>query len=296
MHAVIAGSSGFLGSRLVSAMRRHGHTVTTLVRREARAPHEQRWDPYDGALAAGVLTGVDVVVNLAGSPTAGNPHSKSWARALRESRVTTTRVLAEAIAATDEPPRFLAGNGISIYGDHGSELLSEKSDSRGDALLTQVTREWEAATTAATDAGARVCVLRSAPVIDRRNPPMKQLLPLFKAGLGARLGPGTQYFPLISLRDWVGGVCFLAEAHDVEGPFNLCCPDTPTNAEFTQALADAVGRRARLAAPSWLLGPAAGSMSPELLNSVNARPEALERAGYDFRDQDVRDVIASALD
>ncbi len=295
MHAVIAGSSGFLGSQLVSSMRRHGHTVTTLVRREARTPGERRWDPYSGALAPEALTGVDVVVNLAGSPTAGNPHSKSWARELRDSRVTTTRVLAEAIAAADSPPRFLAGNGISYYGDHGTDSLGEDADSRGDALLTRVTREWQEATTAAQDAGARVCVLRTSPVIDRRNPPLKQLLPLFKAGLGARLGSGTQHFPMISLRDWIGGVCFLAESHDVEGPFNLCCPDTPTNAEFTQALADAVGRRAWLAAPSWVLRPAAGAMAPELLGSVNARPEALERAGYDFRDQDVRDVIASAL-
>ena len=295
MHAVIAGSSGFLGSRLTASMRRHGHTVTTLVRREPRTPHERRWDPHVGALGPEVVSGVDVVINLAGSPTAGNPHSKSWARELRESRVTTTRVLAEAIAEADTPPRFLAGNGISYYGDHGPEPLGEDADSRGDALLTQVTREWQEATAAAQDAGARVCVLRTAPVIDRRNPPMKQLVPLFKAGLGARLGSGTQHFPIISLRDWLGGVCFLAESHDVEGPFNLCCPDTPTNEEFTQALADAVGRRARLTAPSWLIRPAAGSMAPEALGSVNARPVALERAGYDFRDQDVRDVIASAL-
>ncbi|WP_426246662.1 TIGR01777 family oxidoreductase [Nocardioides sp. LHG3406-4] len=295
MHVVIAGSSGFLGSRLVASLRRHGHTVTPLVRHEPREPAERRWDPYVGALGPEVVSGVDVVINLAGSPTAGNPHSRSWARRVLESRVTTTRVLAEAIAAADEPPRFLAGNGISYYGDHGSEPLEEDADPRGEALLTRVSRAWEEATLPARDAGARVCVLRTAPVIDRRNAPMKQLLPIFRAGLGVRLGSGTQHFPVISLRDWVGGVSFLAESHDVDGPFNLCCPDTPTNVEFTEALADAVGRRCRLTAPSWLIRPAAGAMAPEVLGSINARPKALERAGYDFLDEDVRDVIATAL-
>lgn len=295
MHVVIAGSSGFLGSHLSSSLRRHGHTVTTLVRREARTPHEQQWDPATGSLAPGALAGADVVVNLAGSPTAGNPHSRTWARELLSSRVSTTRVLAEAVAAAEQRPRFLAGNGISYYGDHGAEPLPETASSRGDALLTEVTRQWEAATAPATEAGAKVCVLRTAPVMDRHNPPLKQLLPLFRAGLGARLGAGTQHMPMISLRDWLGGVSFLAESHDLDGAFNLCCPQTPTNAEFTQALADAVGRRARLAAPAWVLGRAAGQMSPELLGSLNTRPEALERAGYDFRDQDVRDVLASAL-
>ena len=295
MHVVVAGSSGFLGSRLVATLRRHGHTVTTLGRREPRTPLERRWDPYAGPLAVDALAGVDVVVNLAGSPTAGNPHSRSWARALEESRVTTTRVLAEAIAEADGPPRFLAGNGISYYGDHGASPVTESSESHGDALLTRVTQVWEDATEPAVKAGARVCVLRTAPVLDRRSAPLKQLLPLFRAGLGPRLGSGRQHMPMISLRDWLGGVCFLAQSHDLEGPFNLCCPETPTNAEFTRVLSEALGRRARLAAPAWAVRPAAGAMAPEVLGSINARPDALGRAGYDFRDHDVRDVIASAL-
>ena len=145
-----------------------------------------------------------MVVNLAGAPTAGNPHSQRWADELLRSRVVTTRVLAEAIAAAGGGPSFLAGNGISYYGDHGDEVVTETSDSRGDALLTRVTREWQEATAPAVDAGARVCVLRTSPVLDRASAPLKQLVPLFKLGLGARLGDGRQYFPMISLRDWVG--------------------------------------------------------------------------------------------
>jgi uncharacterized protein (TIGR01777 family) len=294
MRWVVAGASGFLGTHLTDRLVAEGHQVVRLVRRPA-GQGESRWDPYAGAVDADVINSADVVINVAGSPTAGNPHSKKWAKELRRSRVTTTRVLAEAIADSESKPAFLAGNGISFYGDRGAEVLTEESDSRGDALLTQVTREWQAATAAATDAGARVCVLRTSPVMDRRSPPLAQLLLPFQLGLGTRLGDGRQYFPMISLRDWIGAATYLGTSEQLSGVFNLCCPVTPTNAEFTDALAEAVGRRARLAVPRMVLDRAAGRMAPELLGSRNARPAALEAAGFTFADRDVRDVIATAL-
>lgn len=292
-HVVVAGSSGFLGSHLIPELTSHGHRVTRLVRR-APAAGESRWDPDTERVDQEVIDGADVVINLAGSPTIGNPHSRAWARELRRSRVTSTRVLAEAIGRSAEPASYLAGNGISWYGDHGDDPCPETADSRGSALLTQVTREWQAATEPAAAAGARVAILRTSPVLDRRSAPLKQMLLPFRLGLGARLGDGRQRFPCISLRDWVGAVGFLVDS-DVSGPVNLCCRVTPTNAEFTDALADAVGRKARLAAPAFVLDKAAGPMSPELLGSVNAVPQALLSAGYDFRDPDITAVLAAAL-
>ena len=146
-------------------------------------------------------------------------------RNLRESRVTTTRVLAEAIARIEPKPAFLAGNGIAIYGDHGAEPLTEAADTRGHALLTEVTRDWEAAAQPAARAGARVCVLRTAPVMDRRSAAARGACAgCSGSASGGRLGDGRQYFPMISLRDWVGAVVHLAEHDDASGPFNLCCP------------------------------------------------------------------------
>jgi uncharacterized protein len=295
MHVVIAGSSGFLGSHLVQHLRGEGHQVTRLVRRSPSAPDESPWDPYSGTLEQDVIESADVVINLAGTPTAGNPHSTQWARELEESRVTTTRLLADAVAGAEQKPAFLAGNGISYYGDHGEQELTEQSSSRGDALLTRVTKAWQEAAEPAAAAGARSCVLRTAPVMDRRSPPLKQMRLAFKLGLGSRLGDGRQYFPMISLRDWVGGVAFLAGHATASGPFNLCCPETPTNGELTDALASALGRKALLAVPKAALKVGAGQMSPELLGSVRARPAALEQAGYDFRDPDVTAVLAAAL-
>jgi uncharacterized protein (TIGR01777 family) len=297
MRFLIAGASGFLGSHLRDSLVGAGHDVTTLVRR-APAPgaDEAHWDPYTGTLDPAVVETADVVVNLAGAPTLGNPHSRRWAEDLERSRVTTTRVLADAIAASSRRPAFLAGNGISYYGDHGSELVTEEADSLGDAFLTQVTRAWQDATEPATEAGARVCILRTAPVMDRGNAPLKQQLLLFRAGLGGRIGSGGQYLPMISLRDWVGAVSFVATHDDITGPVNVCCPQTPTNAEFTAQLARLVHRPAFLAAPAAIVRPAAGRMAPELLGSVRAVPRKLVDAGFRFADTTVAEVLASALD
>ncbi|MBJ7358552.1 TIGR01777 family oxidoreductase [Nocardioides sp.] len=295
MKILIAGASGFLGRALSDALGGHGHSVVALVRRPASSPGESSWDPYAGTYDRDAVESADVVVNLAGSPTAGNPHSSTWARELRESRVRTTATLATAIAGADRKPAFLAGNGISYYGDRGDEVLTEESDSRGDSLLTSVTRDWQAAAQPAVDAGARVCVLRTSPVMDRRSPPLKQLRLLFKAGLGGRLGDGRQYMPMTSLRDWTGGVVHLAEHDTASGPFNLICPTPPTNAEFTAELARQLSRPSFAVAPKALIRVGAGKMADELLGSVNARPAALEAAGFEFRDRDVADVLRAGL-
>ena len=297
-HVLLAGASGFLGTHLRQALLARGHTVTSLRRGRPERPDQVTWDPYRGSLDPVLVERADVVVNLAGSPTAGNPHSQKWARELRESRVTTTRVIAEAIGSSERLPAFLAGNGISYYGDHrdvGDPELDESADSRGDALLTSVTRGWQAAAEPAADGGARVCVLRTAPVMDRRSAPLKQLRMLFLAGLGGRLGDGRQHMPMVSLRDWVGAVVHLAEDDDASGPFNLCCPRTPTNAEFTRALADQLHRPAFATVPRFALKAGAGQLAPELLGSVNVVPAALEASGYRFQDRDVVSVLTTGL-
>lgn len=295
MRVVVAGSSGFLGSHLRRRLASAGHEVVRLVRRTPEAPDESQWEPLAGRVDEALIESADVVVNLAGSPTFGNPHSTAWARRLRESRVTSTRVLAQTIAVCDDKPALVNASGINLYGEHGGEAVTESSPSVGDGLLTRLCRDWEAATGAASSAGARVCHLRTAPVLDRRQPPLSLMLWPFRLGLGARLGDGSQYFPVISLRDWLGAVELLVTNDEASGPANLCCPQTPTSGEFTDALASALGRRVRLRAPAAVLRPAAGSLAPELLGSLNTSPAALLGWGYEFADTDVTDVLATAL-
>ena len=297
MRVVLAGASGYLGSRLSAALSARGHSVVGLVRGPARGPGLSTWDPYAGVLDAAVVRGADVVVNLAGSPLLGNPYSTTYARTLRDSRVLTTRLLADTIAGGERGslPALVAGNGSSYYGDHGRVEVTEDSASHGDDLLTRITREWEAATHPARDAGARVCVLRTAPVLGRRSATMKVLVPLFKAGLGARLGPGSQYFPVVSPQDWVAATTLLVESPSAAGAFNVCCPRTPTNAEFTRALASLLHRPALLAVPRFALRLGAGPMAGELLRSLNLSPAALHRLGYQFRHPDVHAVLAAGM-
>ena len=295
LNVVIAGASGLLGSHLSQELIRRNHAVIALVRRPTSAPDESSWDPHAGEIDQSVIDAADVVVNTAGTSLVANPYSKRWARAMRDSRVNTTRTLAEAIATADGRPAFIANNATGWYGDHGDEIVTEESDSRGDTLLTNITREWQAATDPALEAGARVCVLRTAPVAARKNPLFRIQRPLFRLGLGTRLAGGRQYFPVVSLSDWVNAAVFLAEHETANGPFNVCAPVTPTNAEYTDALASVLHRRALLSAPAAFLRLAGGPMSAEMLNSTDARPEALERAGFSFAHRDVRAVLAAEM-
>ncbi len=295
MRIVMAGASGLLGTALGERFKASGHDVVRLTRRPATASDESQWDPDANAVDQAVIESADVVVNTAGVSLVGNVHSKKWAREVRESRVRTTTLLAETIAAAGGRQAFLVSNGIAYYGDHGTEVVTEDSPSLGNAFLTGVTREWQAATEPAAAAGARVCILRTSPVATKANPLYRMQIPLFKLGLGARMGSGRQYAPLISLPDWVGAVAYLADHSTASGPFNLCCPVTPTNAEFTKALAMALHRPAFLFAPAPILRVAAGPMAPEVLSSINLRPAALERAGYAFRNGDVHDVLGTML-
>ena len=295
MRVVIAGASGLLGSHLVSDLQGRGHQVVRLVRREPASPDESRWDPYAADLDSDVIEAADVVVNVAGSALLGNPHSAKFRNTLRDSRVITTTVLGEAIAASASKPAFIAQNASAWYGGHGAEVVTEQSESRGDSFMTRVAREWQDATDSAARAGARVCLLRTVPVMDRRSLTFKVLTPVFRLGLGARLGDGTQYFPVMSLRDWVGAASHLVEHATASGPFNLCSPEPPTNREFTDAFACALGRKARLVAPGPVLRLGAGPLAPDTLDSFRLVPAALENAGYAFEDRDVSEVIAAAL-
>jgi uncharacterized protein (TIGR01777 family) len=294
MRFLVAGSSGFLGTQLREHLTGRGHEVVRLVRRPP-GPGEVQWSPYDGSVDVAAVEAADVVVNLAGSATLGNPHSRTWARELRRSRVATTSVLASAIAATDRKPAFLAGNAVGFYGDHGDEVVTETTPSRGGTLLSRVTHEWQQATLPAADAGARVCVMRTAVVQDRRSAPLRQQVLQFRAGAGGRLGPGTQYYPVVTVRDWVAAVSFLAVHDAASGPVNLCAPQPPTNAEFTAALAERLHRPAILHVPAAVLRLAAGPMAPEALGSVRAVPQVLLDAGFTFADPDIGAVLDTAL-
>ncbi len=294
MQILIGGDTGFLGTALRRRFERDGHQVTGLTRHHP-GPRQARWDPGHAALDPHLVDDADVVVNLTGSSLLGNPHSAAYARRLFESRVAPTRTLAEAIAASDRKPVFLAGNGTSFYGDHGAEPVTEDAESRGSALLTRVTRDWQAATEPASAAGARTCVLRTAPVFGPGSMVTTALRRIFRLGLGGRLGSGRQYFPLVSAQDWVEAVARMAVDETISGPVNVAAPDLPTNAELTRTLGRLLHRPTVLPAPAPVIRLAAGPMAPELLSSIRARPQALLDLGFQFAHPDGEAVLRYAL-
>ncbi|HLL64608.1 MAG TPA: TIGR01777 family oxidoreductase [Micromonosporaceae bacterium] len=297
MRFVIAGSSGFLGTRLVRQLRAGGHDVVRLVRREPRADDEIRWNPTAGALDPQALVNADVAVNLAGAGVGDHRWTRAYRKTLIDSRVDTTTTLARALASTaGAGPRVLVNaSGISFYGAPGDRAVDEQSPP-GDGFLAELTRVWEAATGPAEAAGVRVAHLRSGLPLSPEGGLLKPLMLPFRLGLGAKLGNGRQYLPWISMADWLGAVELVVERADIAGPVNMVGPTPATNAEFTRALGRALGRPAIFAVPGPALRLGLGEAAGEALASLRAVPGVLNAAGYRFQHRDVEAALRAALD
>lgn len=295
MRFCITGASGFLGTALTGHLTRNGHQVVRLVRREPRGGDESPWDPARGIVDDTVLERSDVVVNLAGAAFVHWPWTADYKRLLLQSRVDSTRTVARAIARSQRKPALISGSGVNAYGDdRGDEALHEESR-RGTGFLADVVEEWEAATEVASDAGARVCQIRTSAALHSSGGPLKPMLIPFRLGLGGRIGSGQQYFSALSRRDWLRAVEFLAVHEHAEGPYNLAAPDPPTNAEFTTALAAAVGRPAFMRAPIPLLRAVAGELASLLVGSLRVQPRRLLEAGFEFEHPDLESMLEHAL-
>ncbi|WP_338051212.1 TIGR01777 family oxidoreductase [Pseudonocardia acidicola] len=295
MRVVVAGSSGLIGTALVAQLREAGHDVLRLVRRRPAAPDERGWDPPAGGVDDGTFDGVDAVVNLNGVGIGDRPWSGSRKQLIRDSRNVPTEVLATAVAEHGVPA-MISGSAVGYYGDTDGRAVDESAPS-GTGFLAEVCRDWEAATGRARDAGARVVLLRTGLVLSRAGGLLGRLRPLFKGFLGGRLGDGRQYMPWISLDDEVGAIRFAIENDALTGPVNLTGPTPVTNAEFTSALASALGRPTAFPVPAFAIRAALGEMGQELLlNGQRAIPAKLLHAGFQFRHQALGEALAAATE
>jgi uncharacterized protein (TIGR01777 family) len=290
VRVAITGSTGFLGSRLVASLTGDGHDVVRVTR-------PQTWDPDAGTIDATAFEGVDAVVHLAGEGIAEKRWSDEQKRRILESRTKGTTLLAATLAGlTDKPKVLLSGSAMGIYGDRGDEVLTEAS-APGDGFLPDVCRAWEAAAKPAVEAGIRTAFLRTGLVLDPKGGALQKMLPLFKLGVGGRIGNGKQWWAWVSVDDWVGAARFLLD-HDVRGPVNITGPAPVTNAEFTKALGAVVHRPTALPVPSFgpklLLGKELAH--DLLLTSLRVMPDVLEREGYAFQHRDVTAALRGVLD
>jgi len=301
MKVAVTGSSGLIGTLLVTSLRADGHEVIRLVRRPPRAAGEVRWDPRaaDAGLAGpgAALEGLGACVHLAGAGVADRRWTARYKTEIRASRVLGTRALAGALAKLSPPPATLvAASAIGWYGDTGGREVDETAPA-GQAFLARLVRDWEAAAHPASDAGIRVVRIRSGLVLNSRGGVLARLLPLARLGLCPRFGSGRQVMSWISLSDEIGAIRFLLDRKDVSGPVNLTAPAPATNAQFTAALAVAVGRRDLpfLRVPAPVLRLAVGEAAAELLTSARVLPSRLQQAGYQFRYPALPAALAAEL-
>jgi uncharacterized protein (TIGR01777 family) len=295
---VIAGASGFLGTALVADLRGEGHQVSTLVRRAAASESEIEWHPDRAELDPAALAGSDAVISMSGAGVADKRWTPAYRQVLVDSRVQPTSTLATALAelpAEQRPSAFLSASAIGYYGDRADEPLPETA-SAGTGFMADLVRRWEAATEPASQAGVRVAMLRTGLVLSAKGGLMKRLVPLFKLGLGGKLGSGKQYQAWITLADEVAAIRHILTNEQLVGPVNLVGPDPVPNAVFSAELAKVLHRPALLPAPAFGLRLVLGDFADEgVLISERVVPEKLASNGYRFQHGDLRSALEWAV-
>lgn len=301
MKILITGSSGLVGTALVSALARAGHTVCRLVRPQSAAGEGPKegfgvaWNPATEELG-GAGVGADAVVNLAGASIAGGRWTAERKALLRSSRIGTTHALVGALAKMNARPSVLvSASAIGIYGDRGDETLTEESKP-GTDFLADLAKEWEAEALKAEALGTRVVLARFGIILAPDGGALPKMLTPFKLGVGGRLGSGKQWMSWVTLEDVVAILRFAIENATVRGAINIVSAQPLRNSEFTKVLAKAVHRPALFPAPAFALRLALGEMANALLlSSQRVLPQASEKLGYRFLHPDLTSALSSVL-
>jgi uncharacterized protein (TIGR01777 family) len=292
MRIAVTGASGLIGGALVPHLRAQGHEVVRLVRSAPTAADAYLWDPHGGHVDPRAIEGTDAVVHLAAAGAGDHRWTEEYKAVFRNSRVESTKTIATAIAALEDPPRVLvSASAMGYYGDTGDREVDE-SAGPGDGFAADVVVDWEAAADPARAAGIRVVHPRTGLVVSGRGGAWGRMWPIFRVGLGGRLGSGRQWWSFISLRDEVNALTLLLDS--LEGPVNLTAPNPVTNAEVTRAMGELLRRPTVLPVPRKALQLVLGDFSSEVLGSIRVRPGRLLEAGFEFQDPTIDQALAYA--
>lgn len=281
---LISGSHGLIGSALINLLTTDGHEVIRLVRRKPTpGSSEVEWHPDKGFIDSEKLEGLDAVVHLAGEGIASSRWTEEKKKAILESRVNGTTLIAESLARLSRPPAvFLSASGIGYYGNRGDELLNENS-SLGNDFLAHVCLEWEKATRPAAEKGIRTVLTRFGIILDANGGALAKMLTPFRMGIGGRVGSGKQWMSWMALDDVVSAIRFLLDDNAVSGPVNFVTPFPVTNAEFTKTLGRVLSRPTLFPIPAFALRVAFGELADAaLLSGQRVEPAVLQARGFAF--------------
>lgn len=291
----MSGASGLIGSALAPRLESRGYELYRLVRRPPDDSREREYHP-DRPIAPSVLSGIDVVIHLAGEGIAGRWTPAKKIR-IRDSRVVSTHNLATALILAERRPKvFLSASAIGFYGDRGNEILTETA-SPGDGFLAEVCQQWEEATYPIRQAGVRTVNLRIGVVLAPNGGALKAMLLPFRLGLGGKVGGGRQWWSWIHIWDLVAAVVHVLECQNLSGPVNITAPQPAMNREFTRTLAKIVKRPALLPIPRFLAQAVLGEFAREgLLASARVMPKKLLETGFEFRFPELAGAVKDILD
>jgi len=298
MRILVSGSTGLIGAALCTSLRADGSDVVRLVRHRSAAPDERLWDPAGGQLDPNHVEGFDAVVHLAGAGIGDRRWSKGRRRLILQSRVSSTRLLAERLAAAKRKPKVLiSGSAIGYYGERIEPVTEEDGPAQPPDFLSEVAVAWEAAAVPAESAGIRTVAIRTGIVLAKRGGALGKLLLPVKLGVGGKLGSGETWWSWISIDDEVRAIKHLMTA-PVSGAVNLTAPRPVTNAEMTKTLGRVLHRPTLIPVPRFVLEMLLGKdlAASLLFTSARILPAKLEESGFEFRHRDIESALRAVLD
>ncbi len=292
---LLTGASGFIGTPLKHFLTAGGHHVVRLTRGAATAD-SIHWDPDAGQLDVDALEGFDSVIHLAGESLSAFRWSGAKKARILSSRAAGTRLLCETLAKLKHPPKtLLSASAIGWYGNRGAEILDEES-APGTGFLSDVCRQWEAATRPAEEKGIRTVHLRTGMVLSPAGGALAAMLPAFHAGLGGPIGSGYQFMSWITMDDVIEAIYHALLVPSLRGPVNLVTPTAAINRDYARMLGHILGRPAMLPFPAGLARILMGEMAEDLLlSSTRVEPHRLMNTGFIFHFPDLESALRHLL-
>lgn len=295
MKILISGATGFIGSHLIPFLENKGHEIYSLVLGNDSSEDKIKWNPLKGSIDRDKIPQIDAVINLAGANIASGRWTRKKKQLIKDSRLISTKVLVDTLKALDIKPKvWINASAVGIYG-HRGVYDNKEDDKPSDDFLAKVCAEWEKEAFNAQEICQRVVALRFGMVLDKSGGALAKMLPVFKLGIGGKLGSGQQYYSWVALEDLLNIINFSLE-NEISGIYNATSPHVPTNAEFTDAISQALAKPAVIPVPALPLRIAYGEMADAvLLSSTKASSNKLKEAGYDFKYVNIYDFMRENL-